>query len=272
MEILIDPIVDALKTLPFLFLAFLLVEYLTSKNVINKVLEHGKLGPVVGSFLGSIPQCGFSVIAARLYSMRYITMGTILAIFMATSDEALPILIVHPQFFGGMMLLIILKIIVGALTGLAVDWLNHKNDKDYEWIQIEDCQCGCQNGILKPAITHTLKIFAFILGTNIAMTLLMAVIGEATVESVLKSHSLLQPVFAGLVGFIPNCSGSVILTQLYIQGNLTFGALFTGLTTSAGVGTFALVTYNENKKDTLKVLAISYIVALILGYLLVLIL
>lgn len=266
MEILIEPIEESLMVLPILFLACLLVEYLSNRDVINKVMEFGKVGPFIGSILGSIPQCGFSVIAAKLYSMRYLTMGTLLAIFIATSDEAAAILAIHPDLWQMLVLLIVIKIILGALAGFVVDYVNHKNRDNYEYLQIEPCDCGCQNGIFIPALRHTLNIFIFILLTNIALTIIINGIGQENLSNLLKTNWFFQPLIAGIIGFIPNCAGSVILTQLYVSGGLSFGALFTGLTTSAGVGTLALMKYNDNKNNSIKIFFISYIVAIAAGY------
>lgn len=266
MEILVEPIEESLMTLPVLFLAYLLVEYLSNRDIINKVLKFGKAGPFIGAILGSVPQCGFSVIAAKLYSMRYLTMGTLLAIFIATSDEALAILAIHPDLWQMLILLIIIKIILGTITGFVIDYFNHKSNENYEYLQVEPCDCGCQNGILIPALKHTINIFIFILLTNIVFTIIIDSIGETQLSSLLKTNWLLQPIIAGFIGFIPNCASSVVLTQLFVSGGLTFGALVTGLTTSAGVGTLALLKYNENKKDTLKILLISYLVSLFIGY------
>lgn len=266
MEIFLEPIQESIMTLPILFIACLIIEYISNRDVINKVMTFGKVGPFIGAILGCIPQCGFSIMAARLYSMHYLTMGSLLAIFMATSDEALAILAIHPNLWKMMILLIGIKILIATITGVVVDHINHR--QNYEYLQVEPCDCGCQNGILLPAIRHTLNIFIFILATNIIFTLLIVLIGEVTLTNLLKTNWFLQPIIAGIIGFIPNCAGSVILTQLYVSGGLTFGALMTGLTTSAGVGTLALIRYNDNKRDNFKILAISYFVAVIVGYLL----
>ena len=250
MEIFIEPIEESLMSLPVLFIACLLVEYLSNKDVTNKILKYDKVGPVIGSILGCIPQCGFSVVAAKLYSMKYLTMGTLLAIFIATSDEALAILAIHPNLWKVLIILIVGKIVLGTLVGLIVDHLDHKN----------------QDGIFVPALKHTFNIFVFILLTNIIFTVIIAFIGEENLSVLLKTNILFQPIIAGLIGFIPNCAGSVVLTQLYVSGGLSFGALFTGLTTSAGVGTLALLKYNDNKRNSFKILAISYLVALVVGY------
>ena len=246
MEILLEPVEESLMALPVLFLAYLLVEYLSNQDIINKVMKFGKVGPFIGSLLGSIPQCGFSVIAAKLYSMRYLTMGTLLAIFIATSDEALAIMAIHPDLWRMLALLVIIKIIIGTMVGFIIDYFNHKSYANYEYLQVEPCDCGCQNGIILPALRHTINIFLFILLTNIVFTIIINSIGEARLSNLLETNWLLQPIIAGVIGFIPNCAGSVILTQLYVDGGLTFGALLTGLTTSAGIGTLALIKYNEN--------------------------
>lgn len=269
MDILLDPIMDSVKALPVLFIAFLVVEILKNKNIANRVLAHTRLGPPVGALLGTIPQCGFSVVAAQLYGMRVVTMGTLIAIFMATSDEAIPILLVHPHLFGMMLLLIAAKFVVGAVTGVIVDAIHHEEDDSYEYIEIESCSCGTGVDLWINVFFQTLKIFFFILLTNIVMTLLIAWVGEETLSTVLKQNIFLQPLLAGLVGFIPNCAGSVILTQLYVTNALSFGALFTGLTTSAGVGTIALFAYHKNVKKNIAVLCISYIVSTLVGYILI---
>lgn len=271
MEILIEPIQESLITLPVLFLACLLVEYISNRDVVNKVMAFGKVGPFVGAILGSIPQCGFSVIASRLYSMHYLTMGTLLSIFIATSDEALAIMAIHPNLWQMLVILIVLKIVLGTISGFVVDRLNHQHRDDYEYLQVEPCDCGCQNGIWWPALRHTINIFIFILLTNLIFTVIISGIGEETLTNLMRTNWFFQPIIAGAVGFIPNCAGSVILTQLYVSGGLSFGALFTGLTTSAGVGTLALIKYNDNKQDTFKILAISYAIALVFGYLISLI-
>lgn len=147
MEIFIEPIEESLMSLPVLFIACLLVEYLSNKDVTNKILKYDKVGPFIGSILGCIPQCGFSVVAAKLYSMKYLTMGTLLAIFIATSDEALAILAIHPNLWKVLIILIVGKIVLGTLVGLIVDHLDHKNKDDYEYLQIAPCDCGCQDGI-----------------------------------------------------------------------------------------------------------------------------
>lgn len=266
MEILIEPIEESLITLPILFIACLLVEYLSNKDITNKILKYDKIGPFIGSIVGCIPQCGFSVVAAKLYSMKYLTTGTLLAIFIATSDEALAILAIHPNLWKVLVILIIGKIVLGTLVGLIVDYFEHRNRDDYEYLQIAPCDCGCQDGIVVPALKHTFNIFVFILLTNIVFTVLITYIGEENLSTLLKTNMQFQPIIAGLIGFIPNCAGSVVLTQLYVSGGLSFGALFTGLTTSAGVGTLALLKYNDNKKTSFKILIISYLVALAAGY------
>ena len=264
MEVFVEPIKESLITLPVLFLACLLVEYLSNRDVVNKIMQYSKLGPFIGAIVGSIPQCGFSVVAAKLYAMKYLTMGTLVSIFIATSDEALAILVIHPSLWKTLVLLIVIKIVLGTIVGTVVDLVGHKND--YEYMQIEACDCGCQNGITIPALRHTLNIFMFILLTNIFFTLLIIFVGENNLSNLLQTNWFLQPIVAGLIGFIPNCAGSVILTQLYISRGLTFGALLTGLITSAGIGTLALLRYNDNRKDTLKIWVICYLVGLVVGY------
>lgn len=268
MEFIIEALEESLHALPLLFIICLIIEFAQSKNLTNKILKINKFGPLIGSILGIFPQCGVSVISVRLYSMKYITMGTLLSILITTSDEALVILMLYPSLLKMILLLIGLKLIVGIIVGYFVDM---RSKFDYEYLQIDDCDCGCTENVFKAAIKHTIQIFIFILVTNIVFSLVVGIIGEEALMAMLNNSIYLQPIIAGLIGFIPNCAGSVVLAQLYVSGGLTFGALLAGLITSSGVGTLALIKYIPNKKEVLKIIGILYFVAIVVGYLLIIV-
>ena len=266
---------DMLPMLPILFLTYLLMEYLEHKS--NEKFERfllnaRKLGPLIGSFLGIVPQCGFSVIASGLYMNKSITLGTLLAVFISTSDEAIPILISQPQQFSTLIGIIIVKIIVGIIVGYAVDMLikEHKLKDNHPHHDIhEDCHEEEHNhGIVYLAFIHTIKIFIFIFIVNFILTIVIEYIGESTLSYLLAHGSFFQPILAAITGFIPNCGASVILSQLYLDQVLSFGALCAGLMTSAGLGLLVLLKLYDNKKDILRIVLILFVVSSLTGILL----
>lgn len=266
---------DMLPMLPFLFLTYLLMEFLEhqSNDHFKKFLTNAKqLGPLIGSCLGIIPQCGFSVIASGLYLNQSITLGTLLAVFISTSDEAIPILISQPQQFSTLISIIIVKIVVGITVGYTVDFLikQHKIQNNHSYHDIHE-ECDEEkhgHGIVYLAFIHTMKIFIFIFIVNLLLTIFIEYIGEDTLSYILANGSFFQPILAAITGFIPNCAASVILSQLYLDHALSFGALTSGLITSAGLGLLVLLKMYDNKKDILRIFLILFIVSSIVGILL----
>ncbi|MCC8192883.1 MAG: arsenic efflux protein [Ruminococcus sp.] len=281
LEILLDGLLDALKMLPFLFGVYLLIEYMEHKN--SKGFEGffkrlGFFGPVGGAALGAIPQCGISVAATNLYSGRVITLGTIIAVYIATSDEAIPIILANPEKIGVLWKLIVVKIVAAAVAGIAVDLIskavfkNKKEEKPFD----ELCEhCGCHDheaeagthSVLLPALKHTTEIFVFVLIINIALGFVMEYLGQDFLKSILISDSVFQPFICAIVGFIPNCAASVLLTELYLQEVISFGSCIAGLCTGAGMGLLVLFKTNKHVKQNLAILGILYVVAVITGFL-----
>lgn len=266
---------DLIPMVPFLFFTYLLMEYIEHKNNLRFqtfLASTQRLGPLIGSFLGIIPQCGFSVIASGLYMNQSISLGTLLSVFIATSDDAIPILIAQPQQSQTLFLIILLKIIVAISVGYLVDALiqSHHLHQNHS---LHDIHEHCQeeehgHGIVYLALLHTLKIFIFIFIVNFALTWLMEEIGTQTLNYIFVHGSLLQPILGAITGFIPNCAASVILSQLYLDGVLSFGTLFAGLMTSAGLGLLVLLRMYDNKKDILRIMFIMFISASLMGILL----
>lgn len=272
LDVLKDSVLDGLKTLPFLFGVYLLIEYIERKGSdhLQKSLQSlGRFGAVGGSLLGAVPQCGFSVVASNLYTGRLITMGTLVAVYLSTSDEALPILISNPSFAGKLWLLILIKVCVGIIAGLAVDFgfkLLGKKQMAHPFEELcEDCDCE-HHGILHSALHHTVGIFIFILIVNFVLGCVMEFAGEETVKSLMMTDSVFQPLIAGLVGFIPNCAASVVLTSLYVDGVVSFGSLIAGLCTGAGVGLLVLFKTNKHIKENLTVMGILYSAGILAGF------
>ena len=271
LDFLLDALLDTVKTLPFLFGAYLLIEFLehrASEKLTGALAKLGPFGPVGGSLLGLIPQCGFSVAAANFYAGRLITPGTLVAVFLATSDEALPILLSHPGALPDLLLLLGVKLVSGIVFGLLTDLLWKRLPNRETQPPFEDlCRdCGCEHhGIVHSALVHTVRIALFLLVVNLVLGGAIHVVGEERISQVLLSGSVFQPLVAGLIGFIPNCAASVILTELYLSGSLSFGAVVAGLCTGAGLGLAVLFKYNRHWKENLLLTAFLYVGAVATG-------
>lgn len=271
LDILIDAVIDSLKTLPFLFGAYLLIEFLEYRagdGMARLLARLGPLGPLGGAALGCVPQCGFSVAAANFYAGRLITPGTLIAVFLATSDEALPLLLSRPGAAGSLWPLLGVKLCAGAAAGIAVDlvysrFLKQKLREPFQEL-CEDCGCE-EKGVFRSALEHTLKIFLFLLAVNVALGCALELVGEENISRLLLSGSVLQPLLSGLLGFIPNCAASVILTELYLGGSLSFGAAVAGLCTGAGLGLLVLFRVNKNWRENLCIAGVLYVSAEVTG-------
>lgn len=261
---------DSLKMLPFLFAAFLLLEAL--ENVSEKVsaflLEKvGKAGPIVGAVLGCIPQCGFSVMASNFYAGGMITVGTLLAVFLATSDEAVLLMITQPQSSGEILKLLAAKVAIAIVAGYLVDiFLGKKITEKKEMDEIcHDCGCHDSHGILIPAIRHTVKIFIYILVFTMILSAVIEIVGIEQLSAYLLGDTIFQPVAAAVIGLIPNCVASVMLTQLYIAGAITFPSVVAGLCSSAGIAMVVLFKMNHHRKENIKILGALLAIAVIAG-------
>lgn len=253
---------DSLKMLPFLFLAYLLIEWLErhhGERIENALAGGGRWGFVPGAVLGIVPQCGFSALAANLYASRVITPGALLAVFVATSDEAVPLLAAEPSLWGTLPLLLIGKIVAGAAGGFLLDvplrrvlpaglyggYAGHADDIDCHEEHEE------HSGVLLAALRHTVEIFLFILLFSFLIGFAFELIGEDTITAFLTGMGIFQPMAAALVGLVPNCAASVLLAQLYAQGAISFGSLFAGLCAGAGIGLAVLWRVNPSWKQNL---------------------
>lgn len=267
-DIIADAVLDSVKALPFLFLAYYLIEYLEHKvdiRSLHNLMMHKKAGVCIGALLGAFPQCGFSVTAANFFTSRLITVGTLLAVFIATSDEAIPILLAEPGMLPVVWKVIVIKIVVAVVAGLLVDifWKKQKKIGPFK----ELCQnCHCEDkSILKPALRHTGQLFLFLLVINLILGFVMEMASDAILQKIFLNGSIFQPFLTTLVGMIPNCAASVALTELYISGQITFGSMMSGLCAGAGLGIAVLLKINKRKKENLGIILILYAVAVAAG-------
>lgn len=265
-HILEHSFIDTLKLVPFLFLTYLLMEFIehrTSDKVKKVIHKSGKAGPFFGGVLGAVPQCGFSASAAGLYAGRVISLGTLIAIFLSTSDEMLPILISEAVDIRVILQIVGVKVIIGMLAGFIIDFIIHFGKKTQEdHLKIHDmCEhghCHCEKSIWKSALKHTLQIVFFILIVNLVLNGVIEFIGEEALTNLFFAKPVIGELVAGLVGLIPNCASSVVITQLYLEGVIGYGAMMSGLLVGSGVGILVLFRVNESVKENLKILALLY--------------
>lgn len=262
--------IDTLKLVPFLFLTYLVMEALEHKageKTHSVVKKAGRLGPVVGSLVGAVPQCGFSAAASNLYAGRVITLGTLIAIYLSTSDEMLPIMISEKVPFATILGILGIKVFVGMLAGLLIDVVLSGRGDDHDHIHemCEDENCHCEKGIFVSALIHTLHITIFILLINFMLELLLDTIGEEMLGQLLLNKPIVGQLIAGLVGLIPNCASSVVITQLYLQEALSLGAMMSGLLVNAGIGVLILFRVNKDRKENIKIVCLLYVIGVLVG-------
>ena len=268
LDCLLDAILDTLHLVPFLLATFIILE-LVEHRVSKKSTGNKKFGPILGSILGVFPQCGFSAVAANLYSSRIITMGTIIAVFLSTSDEMLPIMISEHTAIKELSLIIVFKLVIAIIIGLLVDFIiKPKKEKHHVHEMCEHDHCNCEHhGIIVSSLIHTLKITLFILLANFLINLLIDYIGEDSLSNLLLNNNIFKYFIASLFGLIPNCAASVIVTEVYLKGLITVGTLISGLLTGSGLGILLLFKQNKNLKENITILSIIYFVGVLFGLL-----
>ena len=270
-EVLFDSFIDAATLLPLLFIVYLLVEYLEHKNncfMQDMFIKSKRFGPLLGAIFGTVPQCGFSVIASDLFSKRAITVGTLIAIFIATSDEAIPILLAHPDKLKYMLGLVGIKLIAAIIFGFLIDFtvktkIETAENETHEHFH-GNCE-SCDDGIFKSAVIHSVRIFVFIFLINIVLGAAAELL--APYMEYITANKFLELPLSCAFGLIPNCAASVVLTELFLEENigLSFSALAGGLCTGAGVGLIVLFRQNKSVKQNFAILAAIYLIGVITG-------
>lgn len=270
LDIIIDTLIDGLKLLPFLFITFLLIELIEhkfSKKTKKIISKSGKYGPILGSILGILPQCGFSVMATNLYVTRIISIGTLFSIYLSTSDEMLPILLSSKADLSIILSILLVKFLIGILCGFLIDFIYRKkhNDDNVNYDICDEEHCHCDDGLLKSTFIHTINILIFIMIITFLISIVLEYIGEDFLSKLLLKDSIFGPIISSLIGLIPNCGASVVLTELYLNNTISFGSTIAGLLTGSGVALLVLFKSNKNIKENFCILGILYLIGVFSG-------
>lgn len=273
-EVIIDTLLDALKLLPFLFFSFLLLEFLEHKmtdHTHGLIRKAGAFGPVIGGVLGAVPQCGFSAMASSLYATRVITLGTLIAIFLSTSDEMLIIMMASPDTFSAVvkgLIIIAIKVIIGIIAGFIVDFIIRRRNTQHEENIRDFCEiekCHCEHGIFRSSVHHTVKIILFIFIVSLLLNTAIHYLGEETLSKILLKDSFFAPFLSAIVGLIPNCAASVVITEMYLANAISFGSCLAGLLTGSGVGLLILFKVNRPMKQNFIIALVVYAIGVACG-------
>ncbi len=270
-HLLTHTFLDTLKVLPFLYLMYLLMEFLEHKageNIEEKIRSCGRFGPALGAVLGLVPQCGFSAMASGLYVARVITRGTLIAIFLATSDEMLLIMISQSVPASLILKVLFVKLLIGMMAGFLIDlfWkkqTHHPHEEIHHLCEKENCHC--EGNLWLSALKHTLHIALFLFLITLGLDVAIHFLGEERLAATVLNLPVLGNGLAALVGLIPNCAASVVITELYLSGMISVGSMLSGLLAGSGLGMLMLFRVNEKKKDSALILALTVGIALIVG-------
>lgn len=273
LDVILDTLIDSVKLLPFLFLTYLAMEYIEHKTTAKTkqmIKNSGKAGPFIGAVLGAFPQCGFSAAASNLYAGRVITLGTLISIYLSTSDEMLPVFLSEKVPVSTIITIIGGKIVIGMAAGFVIDFVMRKA-KGQEDIQkkighiCDHDHCHCEDGILKSSVKHTVVILGYIILISFVLNTVIYFVGEETLGNLILNKPVLGPSIAAIVGLIPNCASSVVITQLYIGGVMSIGSAMAGLLAGCGVGILVLFKENRDVKENIKILVLLYALGLFSG-------
>lgn len=271
-EVIIHSVLDTLKLVLFLFITYLLMELIEhrSGDGVNRLLKRsGAFGPFLGGLLGMIPQCGFSAAADNLYTGRVITLGTLIAVFLSTSDEMIPVLLAGDMDTDRLLLIVAYKTCVGVFIGYLIDIALRLMRRERREINIDELcdndNCHCERGIFYSAIHHTVTTGTFILLTTMTINLLIFFIGEDNISRLMVNIPIVSHFICSLIGLIPNCAVSVVLSQFASSGFITYGSMLSGLLTGAGVGLLVLFKVNKNERENFIIMAILVLSGTVFG-------
>ena len=272
-DAILDSLIDTVKLIPFLLITYIIMEFIehkTSHKTKDAIKKSGHFGPLIGGILGVVPQCGFSAAASSLYSARIITLGTLIAVFLSTSDEMLPILISEAVDVRIILSILGIKLVIAVIVGFIIDlFFRKKFETSEDELEIKDlCEhehCHCEHGLFKSALKHTINITLYIFIISLVLNIIIYFIGEDNLAHILSSTPIIGPIIASLVGLIPNCASSVIITQLYLSKVLNFATMIAGLLVNTGVGLLILFRTNKDLKENIKITVLLFAIGVIFG-------
>lgn len=275
-DILSDAFIDTLRLVPFLFVTYLIIEAIehkASEKTEALIEKAGAAGPLIGAIVGIFPQCGFSAAASTLYAGRVITLGTLIAVYLATSDEMLPVLLAEQADIGIIATIMVSKLVIGIIMGFLIDSISRivrhgKHDHIDIRHMCEHDHCGCHDekgGILRSATIHTLQVTFFVFLITLAIDAVIAIVGENVLASFLDAQPLLSVVASATIGLIPNCAASVVITELFLEGTIGTAAMMSGLLVSAGIGILVLFRANRSIKQNIGILAMLWVIGVLWG-------
>ncbi|MDR1018342.1 MAG: arsenic efflux protein, partial [Lachnospiraceae bacterium] len=267
----IETIEDSIHMLPFLFVAFLLIEFLekhTSEKTNEMLKKAKKAGPILGAIVGCVPQCGFSIMAANLYAGGVVSLGTLISVWISTSDEALLILLGNKGQLHSVLKIIIVKVIFGIIFGYLVDFIIAKFIESPKESGVLCVDCGCEESgnIFMPALRHTVKLFLYLVVLTFLLNVVLDLIGTDGMSKLLLGKTYFEPLITGIIGAIPNCTASVLLMQMYILKIITFPSVIAGLTMNSGLGMLTLFRENKNRKENIKIVVLLYGISCLIGF------
>ena len=275
-HIFVHALEDNINLIPFLFATYCIMEYMElfmSEKSEGAVRYSGKMGPLLGGIIGIIPQCGFSASAASFFSGGVITLGTMIAIFLSTSDEMLPILISAAVPASTIGKILVVKALIAIFCGFVIDFILRifknsyvKSKHIHDLCEQDHCHCEEQHSVWKSALVHTIKVFIFIFIVSLVLNLVFELGGAATLEKFASNNSVFAIMLTGLVGLIPNCAASVMITQLYLKSVISAGTMMAGLLVSAGVGVLVLFRTNHPMKQNVKIVSLLYAMGVVAGF------
>lgn len=295
-ELFFDALFDSLKMIPLLLVVYIgieLIEYKLGNQIRKKIQNAGSAGPAIGSLLGIFPQCGFSVVSTALYTQRLLTIGTLMAVYLSTSDEAIPVILSQPDKAKILLPIILTKIVIALIAGYSIDLIFRKKNKKilahslaytegryeaghhHECVIEETACCGhslnssakkfSPKEIIIHPIVHTIKIFLFIFVVSFLINLLVFLIGEDALQNIFSQNTFIQPFLAALIGLIPNCASSVAITELYLKGIITYGAVIAGLCASGGLGILVLLKEEKSKREIFTIIGLLFGISVLSG-------
>lgn len=272
LDVLLDALKDSVLIFFFVFLVHFVLAFIEEK-LASFLTKKKKIAPIFGSLFGLIPQCGTSVLGADLYIKKYISIGTLIAIFLSCSDEAFLVMLTSMNEKTLMIFpLFGLKFVIGCAIGIVIDLIANKQEIKSDYVDQHECHhdhhenTAFHKYFFHP-LTHSLEIFIYVLIINIALGLIIGLVGEDNFSLFLSSNKYLAPLFSALIGLIPNCASSILITELFMANNLSFGALLAGLLVNSGLGMMMLIKNRKNITQVILILLICFSIALVSGYL-----